>query len=177
MATTNVFSALPVAHLTSPGRLLSTSCCPDKDLVVVLSRLGGTDRMSLWNISQGLKVWDVDVSEKNGPTHVVGLVWSPNGRFFSNANPAVFLTAFPGQSIAVAHEPFRVTIHSVQDGQRQLAVPFNLTKPLQVNPRRIDGLYWFPDEETRSSDAIPDIFKRGTVVVREFQMTIITGSL
>jgi len=75
------FASLGVLHLPSPSRLLSSACCPDKDLVVVIARLGSHDRMSLWNYSHGSRVWEIDVNsaDDNTVTEVVGLAWSPDG--------------------------------------------------------------------------------------------------
>lgn len=76
----NAFAALATLHLPSPSRILPSACCPDKDLVALISRLGGQDRLGLWKI-QGSKTWEVDVSADDGSsTHIVGLSWSPDGK-------------------------------------------------------------------------------------------------
>jgi anaphase-promoting complex subunit 4 len=75
----NAFASLAILHLPSTYRLLASACCPDKDLVVLISRLGGQDRMSLWKI-QGTKTWEVNVgTDENSSGHIVGLAWSPDG--------------------------------------------------------------------------------------------------
>ena len=71
---TNAFASLAVLQLTSPSRLLPSSCCPDKDLLIIISRLGGQDRISLWNSTQGTKTWEVDIGAA-----VVDIAWSPDG--------------------------------------------------------------------------------------------------
>jgi anaphase-promoting complex subunit 4 len=78
---TLAFTSLGLLQLPSPSRLLSSACCPDKDLVVIISRLGGHDRMSLWNYSHGSRVWEIDFSSiADGPvTEIVALAWSPDG--------------------------------------------------------------------------------------------------
>lgn len=76
---TTAFTSLANIRLPSPSRLLANSCCPDKDLVVLFSRIGGTDRMGLWNSNQGSRIWETDVGDGNGSCHVVGIAWSPNG--------------------------------------------------------------------------------------------------
>jgi anaphase-promoting complex subunit 4 len=78
------FTSLGILQLPSPSRLLSSACCPDKDLVVVISRLGGHDRMSLWNYSHGSRVWEIDVnSVADSPvTEIVALAWSPDGMMY-----------------------------------------------------------------------------------------------
>jgi hypothetical protein len=76
----NAFASLAVLQLPSQSRLLVSACCPDKDLVILISRLGGKDRMSLWKM-QGSKKWEVDVStEESSAEEIVGLAWSPNGK-------------------------------------------------------------------------------------------------
>lgn len=73
------FSSLATVHLPSACRLLISACCPDKDLVILVSRLGGRDRMSLWKM-QGTKAWEVDVgTDSKSSEQVVGLAWSPDG--------------------------------------------------------------------------------------------------
>ena len=74
----NSFISLANIRLPSPSRLLENACCPDKDLVVLFSRLGGADRMSLWNSNQGSKVWEADIGTDTS-SHVVGIAWSPDG--------------------------------------------------------------------------------------------------
>jgi anaphase-promoting complex subunit 4 len=73
------FALLAELKLPSPCRLLPSACSPDKDLVALISRLGGKDRLSLWKM-QGPKKWEVDVgTEKNRAEEIVGLAWSPSG--------------------------------------------------------------------------------------------------
>ncbi|KAF8973944.1 anaphase-promoting complex, cyclosome, subunit 4-domain-containing protein [Flammula alnicola] len=75
---TNAFTSLANIRLHLPGRLVPNSCCPDKDLVLLFSRLGGTDRMSLWSSNQGSKIWETDVGDGDDNRHVVGIAWSPD---------------------------------------------------------------------------------------------------
>lgn len=78
-ATANDFVPLATLQLPAASRLLPSACCPDKDLVVVISRLGGKDRMSLWKM-QGSKKWEVDVDTGAAyDEEVVDLAWSPDG--------------------------------------------------------------------------------------------------
>ncbi|KAJ7783806.1 anaphase-promoting complex, cyclosome, subunit 4-domain-containing protein [Mycena maculata] len=138
------FASLAAVHLPSVCKpLLPSSCCPDKDLLVLVSRLGGRDRMSLWKM-QGSKTWEVDVGiDEKSSEQIVGLAWSPDG-----------------QSIAVAHDPPRVTLHSVQDGheERTLSVSF------PSDTTRITDLWWFRAEKTVNVKVIPDIFKRNGLI-------------
>lgn len=73
------FISLANIRLPSPSRLLENACCPDKDLIVLFSRLGGSDRMSLWNSNQGSRVWEADIGTDNTSSHVAGIAWSPDG--------------------------------------------------------------------------------------------------
>jgi len=73
------FSSLSVLHLSSPSHLLPPSCSPDKDLLLVISRLGIKNTISLWKM-QGAKKWEVDVSVGNAAhEEVTGIAWSPDG--------------------------------------------------------------------------------------------------
>jgi anaphase-promoting complex subunit 4 len=79
----NQFTCLGTLHLPSQSRLLSSACCPDKDLVVLISRLAGQECLSLWNYSQGTKIWEVNLEGDEGEsTEVVDAVWSPDGDCF-----------------------------------------------------------------------------------------------
>lgn len=77
--TSNAFTSLANARLHAPGRMVWNSCCPDKDLVVIFSRLGGSDRMALWSSSRGSRIWETDVSNGNGSSQVNAIAWSPDG--------------------------------------------------------------------------------------------------
>lgn len=74
----NSFAPLAIFRLPSSCRLLPSACCPDKDLVVLLTRLGGRDRISLWKM-QGSRKWEVDIASDDVSATVVGLVWNPSG--------------------------------------------------------------------------------------------------
>ena len=79
----NAFASLATLRLPAPCRLLSSACCPDKDLIVLISRLGGHDKLSLWKL-QGSKKWEVDVGEDGDAlATVAALVWSPSGELSS----------------------------------------------------------------------------------------------
>ncbi|KAF9481412.1 hypothetical protein BDN70DRAFT_876389 [Pholiota conissans] len=142
---TNAFSSLANIRLHLPARLVANSCCPDKDLVVLFSRLGGTDRMSLWSSNQGSRIWEVDVGDGN--CHAAGISWSPDG-----------------QSIAVMQDPPAISLHSLQDGQVTLTLPVNLN-PGERSTSHLDGMWWFREEpKTQNSSNIPDIFKRRDII-------------
>jgi hypothetical protein len=68
-----------------------------------------------------------------------------------------------GQAIALIHHPPRITVHSVQDGREEHSPP--LIDELSESTK-LTGVWWFKDEKQAEADSIPDIFKRGTDVVR-----------
>lgn len=70
------FASLAAVQLPTPCRLLASACCPDKDLLVLVTRLGSHDRISLWKM-QGSKTWEIDVSTDS--ERIVGVAWSPDG--------------------------------------------------------------------------------------------------
>lgn len=72
----DAFSSLTVLALPSPCRLLATSCSPDKDLIALISRYVGQDRVSLWKYS-GTKIWEADVDSSDAD--IPAIAWSPDG--------------------------------------------------------------------------------------------------
>ena len=74
------FTILANTRLSTQSRVYPNSCCPDKDLIVLFSRLGGNDRMSLWNITQGTKKWETDIGDSNASCTALAIAWSPDGR-------------------------------------------------------------------------------------------------
>lgn len=80
---------------------------------------------------------------------------------------ALLICGVLGQSIAVAHDPPRITLHSVQDGREE--------RSLTVTPLGNDGtsghiaaIWWFQQEKKQTTSSIPDIFKRNNIIVRRF---------
>ncbi|KAJ4486184.1 anaphase-promoting complex, cyclosome, subunit 4-domain-containing protein [Lentinula aciculospora] len=136
----NDFASLAAVQVPSPSRLLASACCPDKDLLILVSRLGGHDRMSLWKM-QGSKTWEIDVSADS--ERIVGVTWSPDG-----------------QTIAVAHDPPSITLHSIQNGrsERVISIPIS-DKPIP----QLTDIWWFHQEQPDKSP-IPDIFKRNGII-------------
>ncbi|KAF7784333.1 hypothetical protein Agabi119p4_498 [Agaricus bisporus var. burnettii] len=145
---TTAFNTLATFQLPTPCRILPTSCCLDKDLVLLISRLGSLDRISLWNTTQGTKIWEVEVGEDANDTHVVDLAWSPDG-----------------QSVAVLYEPLNISIHSIQDGKRLYSLPVG-NKHSQSSRKQAIGISirWFKDEQPIQRTSIPDIFKRNGLI-------------
>jgi anaphase-promoting complex subunit 4 len=162
----NAFASLAVLQLPSQSRLLVSACCPDKDLVILISRLGGKDRMSLWKM-QGSKKWEVDVgTEKANAEEIVGIAWSPDGM----RNPSLCVSGLildpSGQSIAVAHDPPRITLHSIQDGQEEHVLPVVTPSNTLRRSSRITGVWWFQEEQNVKTSSIPDMFRRNNTIVR-----------
>ncbi|KAL5495217.1 hypothetical protein ACEPAI_680 [Sanghuangporus weigelae] len=135
-------SSLATVRLQAKSRLFLTACCPDKDLVVLISRVGSGDKMSLWKM-QGAKKWEVDLSKGN-PDEVTAVNWSPDG-----------------QVIVVAHYPPRLSLHSLQNGREEFSL--SMQHP-SGSPSRITGVWWFKKERKSDNKQLPDMFKRGNVV-------------
>jgi hypothetical protein len=73
------FVSLAKLSLPASSRLLPSACCPDKDLVVIISPQNGKDHVSLWKM-QGSKKWQVDVHSVSVRNEtIVDLAWSPDG--------------------------------------------------------------------------------------------------
>ncbi|KAF5355856.1 hypothetical protein D9756_003780 [Leucocoprinus leucothites] len=145
---TTAFNTLANFQTPTPCRILPSSCCLDKDLVVLISRLGSLDRISLWNTTQGTKIWEVEVGEDMDSAYVVDLAWSPDG-----------------QSVAVLYDPPTVTIHSIQDGKKMLSLPVeNNYLPHMRKQDRASGIWWLENEKITIRETIPDIFKRNGLI-------------
>ncbi|KAI0348023.1 hypothetical protein BDW22DRAFT_1319603 [Trametopsis cervina] len=124
------------------SRILRSSWCPDKDLLVIVMRVADRDRLSLWKMN-GSKKWEVDVRRESGSTQeIVDIAWSPDGQY-----------------IAVANNPPLITLHSLQNGQqeRTLSIP-----PLPSGgTHNLASIWWFQEHREEKKANIPDIFKRG----------------
>ncbi|VDB99616.1 unnamed protein product [Peniophora sp. CBMAI 1063] len=142
MESSSGIASLAEIHVPPYSRLLPNSCCPDKDLVVVFSTLGGKDRMSLWKM-QGSKKWDVDIDLGLAVDEmIVDMTWSPDC-----------------QMIVLIHDPPRITCHSIQTGKIEREIPLaDDFDPIAS----LTGVWWFTEEKAPTT-AIPDIFKRSGV--------------
>ncbi|KZT30397.1 hypothetical protein NEOLEDRAFT_1185228 [Neolentinus lepideus HHB14362 ss-1] len=141
---------LATLRLLAASRVLRSSCCPDKDLAVFISRHGTRDRISLWKL-QGSKKWEIDMDVESASDEVVDLAWGPDG-----------------MTIAVAHNPPKITLHSIQDGsiQRSFVVESHAARP----SFRLTGVWWIRNQtELQKNDPIPDIFKRDNVITGSSQ--------
>ncbi|KAF5375104.1 hypothetical protein D9758_000258 [Tetrapyrgos nigripes] len=135
---TESFSSIAVAQLATPSHFMPSACCPDKDLVLLISRVGGRDRMGLWTLS-GTKTWEIDPSPST--ERIMACAWSPDG-----------------QSVAVAQHPASLTLHSLQDGHEERNIP------LPFSDGTITGVWWFRHEKVVDTNPVPDIFKRNDVI-------------
>jgi anaphase-promoting complex subunit 4 len=165
----NAFASLAVLRLSSPCRLLPSACCPDKDLVVLVSRLGGRDRLTLWKM-QGAKKWDIEVGcDENAIESVSALAWSPCGIVIHyNLGASYLILSTAGQTIAVAHGFSRITLHSVQDGRIERSLTIPTLSHNSERRHRITGAWWFSGCRDLPRSAIPDIFRRNEITVCEF---------
>ncbi|KAF8516179.1 anaphase-promoting complex, cyclosome, subunit 4-domain-containing protein [Hysterangium stoloniferum] len=141
------FSSISVLHLSSPSHLLASSCSPDKDLLLIISRLGNKDTISLWKMQGGRK-WEVDVSAGDAAhEEVTGIAWSPDG-----------------MSILISHHPPRLSIHSIQDGRQERSVSFASTSELPSD-FRVTGVWWLKYESPpKKGPEMPDFFKRNKTI-------------
>ena len=73
-----------------------------------------------------------------------------------------------GQTIAVAHDPPRISLHSIQDGQEERTLPVPMSLNASRQSLRITGIWWFQQECKVTHSAIPDIFKRNETIVRAY---------
>ncbi|KAI0778173.1 anaphase-promoting complex, cyclosome, subunit 4-domain-containing protein [Trametes elegans] len=133
-------ASVATISLPHPSRVLRTAWCPDKDLVVVLSRFAHQERLSLWKMS-GSKKWEIELpgNTEHQIEQMVDIAWSPDV-----------------QSIAVASNPGIITIHSLQNGNVERAIP--------VTPgrrTRVTGMWWFREEKKPTGNGLPEVFKRG----------------
>ncbi|KAI0639387.1 anaphase-promoting complex, cyclosome, subunit 4-domain-containing protein [Trametes polyzona] len=140
MATT--IAPVATISLPYPGRILRSSWCPDKDLVVIVSKFAHQERLSLWKMS-GSKKWEVDLPEGTAESRdkeVVDIAWSPDV-----------------QSIAVVSNPGLISIHSIQNGAVERSIPIDVSG----SRTRLTGTWWFREEKKSTGQGLPEVFKRG----------------
>lgn len=81
------FSSIANISLASSARILRSSWCPDKDLLVLIVRISSKDRLSLWKM-QGSKIWEVDIDmdavegSSSAETSIVDVAWSPDSEHY-----------------------------------------------------------------------------------------------
>ncbi|KAF5314057.1 hypothetical protein D9611_006831 [Ephemerocybe angulata] len=147
----NAYPALASIHLPAHSRLLRDSCCPDKDIVLVFSHLGGLERISLYHTHNGTKIWETDVGDEAAATstQVVGISWSPDGR-----------------SIALLLNPPRISLLSIQDGHTISTLRINVPEEVErAEQSPLAGISWFRSENrAKKPSTIPDIFRRHNII-------------
>ncbi|KDQ63736.1 hypothetical protein JAAARDRAFT_203134 [Jaapia argillacea MUCL 33604] len=148
------FVSLATLPLPPGSRLLPAACCPDKDLVAIVSRVSNKDTISLWKM-QGSKKWEVAVDPSASEDEIVDLAWSPDG-----------------QTIAVAHNTPRITLHSVQDGHEERSLSFSTQLTSAILPLGLKNLWWFRTEKKSNYTSIPDIFRRNNVITGSSQSVL-----
>lgn len=68
----------------------------------------------------------------------------------------------------MAHDPPRISLHSIQDGQEERTLPVSMSLNASRQLLRIVGIWWFQQESKVTHSAIPDIFKRNETIVRAY---------
>ncbi len=66
------------------------------------------------------------------------------------------------QSLAVVSNPGMITIHSIQNGAVERAIPISLPD----RTFRVTGTWWFREEKKAAGQGLPEVFKRGETIVR-----------
>ncbi|KAH9944395.1 anaphase-promoting complex, cyclosome, subunit 4-domain-containing protein [Epithele typhae] len=138
---TSTIASIATIQLPAPTQVLTSSWCPDKDLLVVFYRVSHQTKMALYKM-QGSKKWEVTIDSRQigrAEVEVLGVAWSPDA-----------------QSLAVISNPPLVSVHSIQTGQVVNDIPFSQTAPL-----KLANVWWFREEKKVVGNGIPDIFKRG----------------
>ena len=163
--TTSIVSLANV-RLQLKSRLLPSALCPDKDLVVLISQTGNVDKMSLWKM-QGSKKWEVDVSPNEAERdEITALTWSPDGEHAVRPKLLCLTELYSGMIIVLTHFPPRISLHSIQNGKEERSLLIAPSPSGPTVPPRLTGVWWFKNERKTKKDGLPDMFRRGNVVVR-----------
>ncbi|KAH7106349.1 anaphase-promoting complex, cyclosome, subunit 4-domain-containing protein [Auriculariales sp. MPI-PUGE-AT-0066] len=136
MATEDAASFMPLSFTKQAhGHLLVGACSPDKDLFVLLVTAQNKDRLSLWKTVEGSKVWEVDVcQEVPMRERVTAIAWAPDG-----------------MRLVLAHQPPRLSVHSVQDGARLTTVQLSINSSSWLT-----GVWWLKNTHVQG----PSIWRR-----------------
>ncbi|KAI0365237.1 hypothetical protein BV20DRAFT_954638 [Pilatotrama ljubarskyi] len=88
----------------------------------------------------GAKKWEIDLpgNTEYQVEQIVDIAWSPDV-----------------QSIAVVSNPGLITIHSIQNGSIERAIP------VPGRRSRVTGAWWFREEKKPAGNGLPEVFKRG----------------
>ncbi len=76
-----------------------------------------------------------------------------------------FLLTLLGQTIAVAHNPPGLTLHSMQDGHEERVLLLDQIHSSTLHAPRITGLWWTQDSRKQTGAPVADIFRRNNVIV------------
>jgi hypothetical protein len=96
-------------------------------------------------------------------------LWELHGVLMVSTSYVIIYALTPyssGQSVAVAHDPPRITLHSIQDGQEERVLPSETASNTLRRSYRITGLWWFQEEHKVTTSSIPDMFGRNNAIVR-----------
>ena len=99
MATT--IASVATIQFPTTTRILRTSWCPDKDLLVVFSVVSHQTKMTLYKM-QGGKKWEVTIQPKQvgkKDVDVVSVTWSPDGMC------GQILDCFSSFTLCTGHSP------------------------------------------------------------------------
>ncbi|KIO23930.1 hypothetical protein M407DRAFT_26630 [Tulasnella calospora MUT 4182] len=142
LANCESFARLADVSFPASSKLFSSSWCPTMDLFVMAVPLSNRHRLGLWKMG-GTKVWDIEVAKltegSTEQTHsIVNVAWSPDG----------------GLQIAVAHDPPRLSFHSVHNGAELRSIP------LQISQKRLDGIWWMQGPDPVEPDGVTKLLRR-----------------
>lgn len=70
-------------------------------------------------------------------------------------------SSYTVQSLAVISNPGMITIHSIQNGAVERAIPIALPD----RTFRVTGTWWFREEKKAGGQGLPEVFKRGEIIV------------
>lgn len=157
-------ASVATVQFSSATQILRTSWCPDKDLLVVFSRVSHQSKMTLYKM-QGAKKWEVVIQPRQvgkAEVDIVGVAWSPDG---TCNDRSIHISTSPNrqtvaQFIAVVSNPACIAVHSTQDGHVVNEIPFDNGDKIKL----VD-VWWFREEKQVVGNGLPDIFKRGDNIV------------
>lgn len=70
-------------------------------------------------------------------------------------------SSYTVQTLAVVSNPGMITIHSIQNGAVERAIPIALPD----RTFRVTGTWWFREEKKSGGLGLPEVFKRGDIIV------------
>lgn len=126
----------PVANIQLPttSRVLSTSWCPDKDLVVVTSHASHQEKVILYKM-QGSKKWEVTIQPQllgKMEAEVVGVAWSPDGTSSSALCQSVPCLTHRSPEYRCRFKPIHGLNTFYSERQRATQVPHHAAFPQSI---------------------------------------------